>query len=69
VFQAAKYCGLSVASIRYHVYRTKNLVPDGRVGRNLVFLRPTLDAFKDVLRVPGRKATPEPEQARSTPPA
>ena len=61
VFQAAEYCDLSVASIRYHIYRTENLVPDGRIGRNLVFTRETLDEFKAVPRIPGRKAAPEPE--------
>jgi hypothetical protein len=50
VRQAAAYLGLSLPGIKYHIYNSKLLVPDGKFEGRLYFTRPTLDAF---LKQPG----------------
>jgi excisionase family DNA binding protein len=43
--EAAKYLRVSVPTIKHHVYKTRRLVPDGRIGQNLLFNKETLDRF------------------------
>ena len=52
--QAAEYLGLSVATVKYHIYESATLRADAKVGRTLVFTRETLDAFAASKRKPGR---------------
>lgn len=54
--EAARYLGLSVATVKYHIYQAKDLSPDTTIGRNLVFTQATLDAFAANKRSPGRPA-------------
>jgi hypothetical protein len=51
--QAAVYLGLSVSTVRYHVYVRRNLRP-GKFGPLLIFSRDELDAFTRERRRPGR---------------
>lgn len=52
--EAAEYCGLTVAGLKWHIYVRKNLVPDLKVGQALVFRQSTLDAFNESRPKPGR---------------
>jgi hypothetical protein len=52
--EAAAYLGLSVSVVKHHIYQTKRLRPDGKVGKNMVFTKRTLDAFKGEARKGGR---------------
>ena len=57
--EAAKYLNLSVASIRYHLYRAKDLT-GASLGNSLMFTREELDRFHSNKRPPGRpKALPD----------
>jgi hypothetical protein len=65
-FRAARYLGLTLSTLKHHIYTTKKLVPDARIGENdqtLVFTRETLDAFLVARKVqrneraPGRPPT------------
>ena len=51
--EAAKYLGLSMAGLRYHV-RHGNIKPDRIAGGRLLFSRVTLDALNKNRRSPGR---------------
>ena len=55
--EAATYLGYSAANIRYHLYVSHKLAPDGKFGHSVYFTRATLDAF---YREPSHcgKATP-----------
>jgi hypothetical protein len=44
--QAAAYLGLSLPGIKYHIYTSRLLVPDGKFQGHLYFTRATLDAFR-----------------------
>lgn len=52
--EAAAYLGLSVATIKYHLYHTHALEPDARIGASLCFTQDTLDRFAESRRPPGR---------------
>jgi hypothetical protein len=52
--EAARYLGLSLATVKYHVHSMGNLKPDAKVGPTLVFRRATLDRFLREKRGPGR---------------
>lgn len=52
--EAAEFLGLSVATVKYHIYTSKQLVPDAKIGKTLVFRRSTLEAFQKTKRGPGR---------------
>ena len=52
--EAAKHLGLSVSSMKYHLYQVGDLKADIKVGQALLFTRETLDRFKAVKRPPGR---------------
>ena len=41
--EAAAYLGVNLTWLRYHVYTSKQIVPDGRSGNRWVFSRQTLD--------------------------
>ena len=56
--QAAKYLGLSVAALKYHIYNG-NIKPQ-RIGNSLVFTQAQLDEFQANRRPQGR---PRKEQA------
>lgn len=43
---AAAYLGISVDTLKYHIYNKQHLAPDQTVGRELVFYQATLDEFK-----------------------
>ncbi len=51
---AAQYLKLSVPGIKYHIYQTRLLKPDGKVGPALQFHRSTLNNFRARRRKPGR---------------
>ena len=51
---AAKWLGLSVATVKYHLYVAKDLKPDYVLGGSLVFTEQTLREFKAQKRGPGR---------------
>ena len=61
--EAAEYLGLSVQGIKHHIYTSGDLVPDAKIGRNLVFTKATLDNFESQKRTPGRP----PEKTESHP--
>ena len=52
--QAAEYLGLSVSSMKYHLYSAGDLTADIKVGQALLFTRETLDRFSENKRPPGR---------------
>jgi len=52
--EAAEYCGMAAATIRYHIYQSQMLTADGNVGMNNFFYRRTLDQFLSERRSPGR---------------
>lgn len=41
--EAAAYLGVNLTWLRYHVYTSKQITPDGRRGNQWVFSRQTLD--------------------------
>ena len=51
----AKYTGLSVATVKYHLYVARDLVPS-YAGRTLIFDREELDKFYALRRKQGRPA-------------
>lgn len=58
--EAAHYLGYSSpGSLRWHVYVSRQIVPDGIIGRSLYFYEATLDEFYDRRRTPGRPRRPE----------
>ena len=59
--EAAAYCNRSVATMRYHIYRTGYLMPDYKKGQTLLFEQVTLDMFK----AQPRKSGPKPKEAKS----
>ena len=44
--EAALYLGIDVTVVRYHVYTSKRLKPDGKRGTAMVFFLETLDSLK-----------------------
>ena len=60
--EAAHYLRLSVAGVKYHVYHSKRLKPDKKVGQALIFTRATLDRFR---RTPGAKRGPQSKRQHS----
>jgi hypothetical protein len=62
--EAAKYCGLAVRTLKYHIYESGELKADANVGHSLVFTQTTLDDF---LRR-RRPAHRPPGSGRKTPP-
>lgn len=56
--QAADYLGLTVSSMKYHLYTAGDLAADIKVGQALLFTRETLDRFAEVKRPPGRPPNP-----------
>lgn len=48
----------STHTLRYHLYKVKDLVPDAKKGHTILFTRATLDAFATVRRAVGRPAKP-----------
>lgn len=53
--EAAEYLGVSVPTVKYHLYVAKDLEPDTELGGRLVFTKATLDHFNEhVRREPGR---------------
>ena len=50
---AAKYLGISVAALKYHIHTSKTIAP-ARIGHSLVFTQDQLDQFKSNRRKPGR---------------
>lgn len=51
---AAKYLGISYATIKYHIYERGTLKGDLLTSRTMVFTQDELDAFKATLPAPGR---------------
>ena len=51
--EAAEYLDLSLAAIKYHIYRARTLKAH-RVGNSLVFTQEQLDEFNKTRRPPGR---------------
>ncbi len=56
--EAARYLGMSVANMHYHLYVARDLEADGVLGRSIFFYRPTLDAFKKRKRPAHRPRKP-----------
>lgn len=63
--EAAKYCGLAVRTLKYHIYESGELKADANVGHSLVFTQTTLDDFLKRRRPAHRP----PGSDRRTPPA
>lgn len=58
--KAAEYLGVSVPTIKYHLYVAKDLEPDTVVSGRLVFTKETLDHFNEhVRKEPGRPSSQE----------
>jgi hypothetical protein len=54
--EAAEYLGVSFTLLRYHVYNSKKLAPDGKRGNANTFSKETLDQFKrEVLKRRSRR--------------
>lgn len=51
---AANFLGLKPATIKYHVYRSKTLVPDGRIGKSIFFREETLVIWQSSKKSRGR---------------
>ena len=43
--EAADYLGITVSTLKYHLYEKGHLRPDRVIGDNLVFYQETLDAY------------------------
>lgn len=56
---AADFLGLKPATIKYHVYRSKTLVPDGKIGQSIFFHEETLAAWQSNKRARGRPSRAE----------
>lgn len=52
--EAAVYLGLSVSTLKYHIYQSGDLQADQVVGGRLIFTQETLDAFAANKRPSGR---------------
>ena len=52
--QAARYLGISVATMKYHIHVGKNIKPQ-IVGHGAVFTLEQLDEFKRNRRKPGQR--------------
>jgi len=51
--QAAAQLGLTVRGIKYLIYESETITPDGTVGKSLYFTQATLDRFNQTRRKPG----------------
>lgn len=51
--EAAKYLGLSVSALKYHIFESKTLKPQ-KIGHSFIFTQAQLDEFKATKRSPGR---------------
>jgi hypothetical protein len=51
--EAAKYLGLKIPAMKYHIFVAKNLTGQ-KLGNSLVFTKDQLDQFKLVRRPQGR---------------
>lgn len=60
--EAARYLGVNLSWVRNHVFNTKKLVPDGKMGKKFIFTKETLDAVKFFI-APPQAAQPERERA------
>jgi hypothetical protein len=55
ITDAARYCGMSISALKYHIYTAGDL--SGRsIGHSLIFERAQLDQFLAEKRRPGRPA-------------
>lgn len=64
---AAAYLGMTVRTLRYHIYNSKRLAPDKRIGATLIFRQSTLDTFAEEPRIGGKRpdgTEPPPKQRR-----
>lgn len=52
--EAAAYLDIKLATLKHHLYVAKDLLPDGVIGKSLIFQRVTLDRFASLKRAPGR---------------
>lgn len=59
--EAAEYLGLTLPGLKHHLYESKDLEPDAKIGRTLVFRRSTLDAFSGRKRGRGHPSLPDSE--------
>ncbi len=64
---AADFLGLDIATIKYHVYRSKTLLPDGKIGRSIFFYEDTLIAWQSNKRARGRPPRTDHGQAVERP--
>lgn len=53
IHDAAKYLGISVSALKYHVHIAKTISPE-KVGHSFIFTQEQLDLFKSTRRKPGR---------------
>ncbi len=51
--EAAEYLGVTVSSLKYHIFESKTLKPQ-KVGHSFIFTQTQLDEFKASKRSPGR---------------
>ena len=52
--EAAQFLELSVQGVKHHIYNTKDLAPDGKIGQAIYFTRSNLESFKTIKRKAGR---------------
>lgn len=57
--EAARYLGLSLAAVKYHIHTAKTLTPDYIIGKTFAFTESTLDLFNENRRPPGRPKSEE----------
>lgn len=65
--EAAEYMGVAETTLRYHIYNSKRLAPDKKIGATLIFRKSTIDAFAEEPRVSGKRpdgVEPPPKQRR-----
>lgn len=52
--EAARYLGISINTLKYHVHTMGNLAPAKIIGHSMVFTKEQLDEFKRTKRSVGR---------------
>lgn len=51
---AAQYCGVSVSTLRKHIYQLGTLKADTKIGKTLIFTQATLDNWQASRKPSGR---------------
>lgn len=59
--EAAEYVGLSIFTLRHHIFERGDLIADTKKGNRLLFTRQTLDRWKKTRLSGGRPRKPKSE--------